>query len=126
MKNMFYRKLTVLLLLTFNAGAFAQKIDTWKPNVQQAQAVGTICQGWRQIAVGVYLLKEASQPKFRGRSSLESVIINEIYSPKSTVLTKEMAASFGEQACMPIMKEKFRLGELVAGPNGVRHGKKIH
>lgn len=86
--------------------------DGWRPNAEQAAAIGTICQGWRQIAGGIYLLKAGGHTRPVPKSPLEKKVIDEIYSPQSSVITQGMAESMGEQYCIPVVKEKFRIGEL--------------
>ena len=86
--------------------------DNWTPDKEQAAAIGKLCDGWAQIAGGVYLLKQSGQPKQAGRSDLELTIINYIYQDPSPVTTKEMAESAGFQFCLPVMKRKVETGEI--------------
>lgn len=102
----------VLLMIDFLAAdsAFAQ--EGFRPSPQQAAAIGSMCQGWRPIARGVYMLKTSGQPKPKANSALHAQIIEEIYSPRTSVASEGMAEAAGEQFCIPLMKEKFRTGEL--------------
>lgn len=58
------------------------------------------------------MLKISGQPKPKADSPLHAQIIEEIYSPKTSVATDGMAEAAGEQFCVPVIKEKFRTGEL--------------
>ena len=86
--------------------------DNWKPDAKQAAAIGKMCEGWAQIAGGVFLLKQGGQPKQAGRFELETTIINYIYQDPSSVTTKELAESAGYQFCILVMKRKVATGEI--------------
>lgn len=104
--------IVLLLLSTFATNLATAAEQPWKPTSEQAAAIRTICLGWRQVSRGIYMLKVAKYPKIEAKSELEVKIVDEIYSPNSSVVSKEMAESLGEQFCVPAVKEKFRSGEL--------------
>jgi hypothetical protein len=93
-------------------GAGGASAQEFKPTPEQAASIAYICKGWRPIARDVYNLKEAGKPKPRANSPLHARIIDEIYYAKSSITSASMAEAVGEQLCMPVIREKFRTGEM--------------
>lgn len=101
-----------VLLLSTSLTAGLASAQEFRPTPQQAASIAYICKGWRPIAKDIYELKERGQPKPKANSPLHAKIVDEIYYPKSSVTSAAMAEMVGEQSCLPIIREKFRTGEM--------------
>lgn len=82
--------------------------EEFRPNTPQAAQIGATCKSWRAIAKGVYMLKSSGEKKPKANNALHARIIEEIYSPKSSVASEGMAESVGEQFCVQDMKDSLR------------------
>lgn len=102
----------VALLSMALVSGIASGQETFQPTPQQSASIAYICKGWRPIAKEIYTLKAAGQPKPKSNSLLHARIVDEIYYARSTITSAAMAEAMGEQICAPIIKEKFRTGEM--------------
>lgn len=112
MKTAFILISLITATLSATASDNVAQQQGWKPDAAQAAVIGPICQQWGVIAGGVFMMKSAGQPKPKANSALHAQIIDEIYSAKTSVTTQGTAESMGEQFCVPVLKEKFRTGQL--------------
>ncbi|MYN26956.1 hypothetical protein [Duganella levis] len=102
------RLVSILIPVTMATIFNAAHAEDFRPNAQQAAQIGATCKNWRPIAKGVYMLKSSGEKKPKANNSLHARIIEEIYSPKSSVASEGMAESAGEQFCIQDMKETLR------------------
>jgi hypothetical protein len=79
---------------------------------QATQSAIEACQGYRDIARGIFMLKEAGQPRPTPRNAVDAAIIDDIYTGKSGAITADLAAGLGPHYCVPVLYEKFLSGQL--------------
>ena len=100
----------VLMLVLAAGSASAQ--EQFTPSPQQAASIAYICKSWRSIAHDVFAMKEAGKAKPKGTTVLHTRIIDDIYYEKSSITSAAMAEEMAEHLCVPIIREKFRTGEM--------------
>jgi len=102
------RQILFLIPVTLATIFNVSHADEFRPSAQQAAQIGATCKSWRAIAKGVYMLKSSGEKKPKANNSLHARIIEEIYSPSSSVASEGLAESAGEQFCVQDMKEELR------------------